>query len=99
MERIKQKQSTVNDTNFKIDLKDFSNIDIDFNIGINQRYCKPAMAKSKNVKYKNASQLSKEILIKQNERYFCIIDGSFIFGDFIEAFIYDRAMKVSEMTI
>lgn len=85
--------------NFDINLDDFQEIEIDLDMQINQRYCKPAMTRSKNVKYKNASQLSKEIEIKQNERYFCIIDGSFIFGDFIEAFIYDRNMDVEELTI
>ena len=91
----------MNEIKFDINLQDFSDIEIniDFDIDANNRYCKPAMSKSKNVKYKNASQLSKAIEIKQNERYFCIIDGSFIFGDFIEAFIYDRAMFVKELTL
>lgn len=88
-----------NDFNIEIDLGNFSDIEINIDIDTNQRYCKPAMSRSKNVKYKNASELSKAIQIKQNERYFCIIDGSFIFGDFIEAFIYDRAMKVKELTL
>lgn len=89
------------DFNFNIDLGDFSDIEIDIDFGNenNQRYCKPAMTKAKNVKYKNASQLSKDIIIKQNERYFCIIDGSFIFGDFIEAFLIDRNIKAKEITI
>lgn len=91
----------INDFNIDINLDNFSDIEIniDFDISTNERYCKPAMSRSKNVKYKNASQLSKAIEIKQNERYFCIIDGSFIFGDFIEAFIYDRAMQVKELTL
>lgn len=87
------------DLNFNIDLGNFSDIEINIDIDFNQRYCKPAMSRSKNVKFKNARELSKAIEIKQNERYFCIINGSFIFGDFIEAFIYDRAMKVKELTI
>jgi len=87
------------DLNFNVEIKDFQEIEINIDIDTNQRYCKPAMTKSKNVKYKNAKQLSKEIQIKQNERYFCIIDGSFIFGDFIEAFIYERAMKVDVLTL
>jgi len=89
------------DLNFNINLENFSDfeINIDFDIDTEKRYCKPPMSKSKNVKYKNASDLSKEIIIGKNERYFCVIDGSFIFGDFIEAFIYDRAMNVKEMTI
>lgn len=91
----------MNEIKFDINSQDFSDIEIniDFDIDANNRYCKPAMSRSKNVKYKNASELSKAIEIKQNERYFCIIDGSFIFGDFIEAFIYDRAMKVKELTL
>jgi hypothetical protein len=87
------------DINFNIDLGDFSDIEINLNIEDTQRYCKPAMSRSKNVKFKNAKKLSKEILIGKNERYFCIIDGSFIFGDFIEAFLTDRNMKVKELTI
>ena len=91
----------MNDLNFDFNLDNFSDIeiDIDFNIDTNDRYCKPAMSRSKNVKFKNAKALSKEIEIKQNERYFCIIDGSFIFGDFIEAFLVDRNMKAKEITI
>ena len=89
----------INDFNIEIDLGNFSEIEINIDIDTNQRYCKPAMSRSKNVKYKNAKELSKEIQIKENERYFCIIDGSFIFGDFIEAFIYERAMKVKELTL
>ena len=87
------------DFNIEIDLGNFSEIEINIDIDTNQRYCKPAMSRSKNVKYKNAKELAKEIQIKQNERFFCIIDGSFIFGDFIEAFIYERAMKVKELTL
>jgi hypothetical protein len=87
------------DLSFNIDLGDFSDIEINIDIDTNQRYCKPAMSRSKNVKYKNAKELSKAIEIKQNERYFCIIDGSFIFGDFIEAFLTERNMKVKELTI
>jgi hypothetical protein len=87
----------INDFNIEIDLGNFS--DIEINIDTNQRYCKPSMSRSKNVKYKNAKTLAKEVKIKQNERYFCIIDGSFIFGDFIEAFIYERAMAVKELTL
>jgi hypothetical protein len=89
----------IQDFNIEIDLGNFSDIEINIDIDTNQRYCKPAMSRSKNVKFKNAKELAKAIQIKQNERYFCIIDGSFIFGDFIEAFIYERAMKVKELTL
>ena len=36
---------------------------------------------------KNAELLANDINFNENNRYFVIIDGSFFFGDFIEAFI------------
>jgi len=59
----------MNEIQFDINLEDFSGIEIniDFDIDKNERYCKPAMSRSKNVKYKNASQLSKSIEIKQKD--------------------------------
>jgi hypothetical protein len=51
------------------------------------------------LKYKNASELSKAITVEKNDRVHVIVDGSFYFGDFIEAFIVDRNLHVKEMTI
>ena len=88
------------DLNFDFNLEDFSNIEIDISFGDNnQRYICPPKSRLKSIKYRNASKLSKDISLSQNERYYCIIDGTFIFGDFIEAFIVDRDLRVKELTI
>ena len=41
----------------------------------------------------------KEIDFKSLDRVFCRVDGKFIFGDFIEAFIVSNNILVDEMTI
>jgi len=89
------------DFNFDINLDNFSDIEIDLDLEkeTNLRYCKPAYKKTVALKYKNAFELSKEIKILQTERYMCIVDGSFIFGDFIQAFINARNLKCSNVTI
>lgn len=53
------------------------------------------------VKYKNALQLAKDIgrLDKSGDRVFAVIDGSFIFGDFIEAFLVTNNMLAKRMVI
>ena len=51
------------------------------------------------LKYKNASELSKSITVDKNDRVHVVVDGSFYFGDFIEAFIVDRNLHIKEMTI
>lgn len=86
----------------ELDLFDFDDSDfqeIDFDIDHEKRFCTPKKTRSKNVNYKNARKLSKEIKLSENDRYYCIVDGSFIFGDFIEAFIVDRDLRVKEMTL
>lgn len=65
----------------------------------NKRYIKCQTSKTKFINYENVEKLSRDIQIFKNERYFCITDGNFIFGDFIEAFIVCRNMKVKELTI
>jgi hypothetical protein len=64
-----------------------------------KRYIKCQTSKTKFINYENVEQLSKDIQIFKNERYFCITDGNFIFGDFIEAFLVCRDMKAKELTI
>ena len=53
----------------------------------------------RNLKYKNAQELAERINFNDFERYFCIVDGTFIFGDFIEAFIKKYNIHVKKMTI
>ncbi len=53
------------------------------------------------VKYKNAIQLAKDIGLLNNPgaRVFAVVDGSFIFGDFIEAFLVTHNMLAKRMVI
>jgi hypothetical protein len=55
--------------------------------------------KDRFVKYEYAEQLANDIKIGRGERVTAIVNGSFIFGDFIEAFILKHKIKVKEMTV
>jgi len=68
----------------------------------NSRYFAPKKSKDINekfLKYRNAELLANDINFNENNRYFVIIDGSFFFGDFIEAFIVKHNIHVKKMTI
>jgi hypothetical protein len=68
----------------------------------NSRYFAPKKSKEINekfLKYRNAEQLANDINFNENNRFFVIIDGSFFFGDFIEAFIVKHNIHVKKMTI
>lgn len=79
---------------FPYDKNHFSDIQIDALASLHGRYIKCPPSKSQVVSYEKVNQLSKDIRIFKNERYYCITQGDFIFGDFIEAFIENRNMKV-----
>ena len=53
------------------------------------------------VKYKNALQLARDIgpMNTSGQRVFAVVDGSFIFGDFIEAFLVTHNMLAKRMII
>lgn len=53
------------------------------------------------VKYKNAIQLARDIgpMNTAGDRVFAVVDGSFIFGDFIEAFLVTHNMLAKRMVI
>lgn len=66
------------------------------------RYVKPP--KAVNIpdfllKYSHAKQLVDDIDIQKESRFFVIINGTFIFGDFIEALIVENNYHVKKMTI
>lgn len=92
-----------NDTNFQINLENFN---VDFKSKINNnfdtRYIKPKWSPeltSAQLKYRNAEKLAEDIILHENSRYFAIIDGSFIFGDFIEALVVNNNLLVEQMLI
>lgn len=49
------------------------------------------------VAFENAEKMAREI--DWNQDYICIVSGTFIFGDFIEALLYRKALKPSVMYI
>lgn len=53
------------------------------------------------VKYKNALQMARDIgpMNTPGQRVFAVVDGSFIFGDFIEAFLVTHNMLAKRMII
>lgn len=52
------------------------------------------------LKYDNAAELATVIgNPPKGSRYYCIINGNFIFGDFIEAMIVENGWNVEELTI
>lgn len=91
------------DTKIKINLENFN---VDFKAKINNnfdtRYIKPKWSPeltSSQLKYRNAEMLASDIVLHENSRYFAIIDGSFIFGDFIEALVVNNNLLVEQMLI
>lgn len=86
---------------FDFDVEDFSESEIDLEVEFETRYIKPPRTKQGNsfVKYDNAEKFADDIEINTGDRVFAIINGSFIFGDFIEAFIVSKRLRVKKMII
>jgi hypothetical protein len=87
---------------FEFNEDDFSDFEIDAELDFETRYIKPPKTKEIeeiNLKYADAKKLAKDIQIKLNNRYFVVINGSFYFGDFIEALIVENNFHVKKMTI
>jgi hypothetical protein len=66
------------------------------------RYIKPPRCRElpeRMMKYRKAEQLANDLIPEIGMRAFCIIDGTFIAGDFIEAFIVVHNLHVKRLTI
>ena len=66
------------------------------------RYIKPPKCKDipeRRLKYRNAEQLARDIKPEKGMRVFVMLDGSFIAGDFIEAFCVEHNLHIKQMTI
>ena len=68
---------------------DFFDFDPEEEADTENRYVKPKLVpmKTDQVLYDNAAKLARELKIEAGSRYDCIVSGSFIFGDFIGAFM------------
>ena len=99
---LEEKEDDFNvDLELDFDIDDFD-ISIDTEENDETRIVKPKFHKTtseKHLCFKNAKELSKKVKNVKDERMFCVINGSFIFGDFIEAFIYDNNITAKELTI
>lgn len=67
----------------------------------NSRYMRPRPTRIPQmcVRYDNADALARAITLTKGMRIDCFVDGSFIFGDFIEAFLRRNNCKATTMTI
>lgn len=68
----------------------------------NSRYINPPKQREipeRLLKYKFAVDLAKDISPSKGMRTFAILDGTFIAGDFIEAFVVEHNLHVKKMTI
>lgn len=88
-------------------MEDFNELELNFNFDDNEfemlnfdldeepRYLIKTLKKqkTKNVNYKYAKEYAKKIKITKDCRYYSFIDGSFIFGDFIEAYLVTNDIK------
>lgn len=88
-----------------IDIPDLNMEDFDFfpqeRANTENRYLKPLLVpmRTEQVMYENAEQLAKTLRIETGVRYDCLVSGSFIFGDFIEAFFTTTPCHTSRLVI
>lgn len=71
-------------------------------LGLKTRYIRPRQCVELDesfLKYSDAKKLADEIEILPSSRYFVIANGSFYFGDFIEALVVKNNWHVKKMTI
>lgn len=80
---------------------DLSHFDLVGGYDEQTRYVKPRLQaiKQSQIMYETAVQLAREIKIDKGERADVIVSGSFIFADFIEAFIVENNARYKKMTI
>lgn len=87
------------------ELPEFNAADFDMQDSIAEedtRYMKPKIyesIKQENIMYDNALKLAQALKLAKGERTNVLISGSFIFGDFIEAYVRIHNIKCKRMVI
>ena len=81
------------DLNFNFDDNGFEMLNFDLDEETRYEILQVKKRKTKNVNYKYAQDFAKQIKIEKDSRYYAFIDGSFIFGDFIEAYLVGNDIK------
>jgi hypothetical protein len=67
--------------------------------GVDTRFIKPPLFKPKVEYWKNAKKSAAKIIIEPRMNYFGIMDGSFIFGDLIEALFTEKLIRAFRMDV
>jgi hypothetical protein len=84
------------ENSFDLDLSFFSD---ESDTNIETRIIKPPKQRSKPFAFKNAIKTADKIKIEPGMNYFSIIDGSFIFGDLIEALFVSKPLRAHRMDV
>ena len=108
----KKKRESEAESDLRISGVDFGNIELpDLDLSLfdvlndeyneETRYIKPKVyeVKPEYVLYDNAVKLAKDLRLDFGTRYDVFVSGSFIFGDFLEAFIMGNNAKCKKMTV
>lgn len=108
----RRKKTQADEDGFNLNIGDIGNFDLPdvdtslFDVlsngeGEETRYIKPKVYTRKPdfVMYDNAVKLARDIEMTEGSRYDVIVNGSFIFGDFLEAFIVRNNAKCRKLTI
>lgn len=86
-----------NSFDFEFDVVDF--FEAEAEADVNTRFIKPPLFKPKPDFWKNAKRTAGKIAVEPGMSYFGIIDGSFIFGDLIEALFTEKLIRAYRMDI
>lgn len=78
-------------------------VNVDVQIGdVSPKYMNPKKnmgVPESMIKFERAIDLARHVILSKHPRYYVLLSGNFIFGDFIEAFIMMKGLKVKELTI
>lgn len=81
--------------------EEFAGFDLVFADEEESQYVKPKLRAmhSSCIRYENAERLAAEHPIGKGDRYDCFVSGSFIFGDYIEAYFVKHNIRARKLTI
>lgn len=94
--------STVGGYVYDLKPNQYSGVSISFTKFIETRWIKPPKSADidvQNLRYNDAQKLADDIRIGKNDRYAILVNGSFIFGDFIEALVVKNNWHIKKMQI
>jgi hypothetical protein len=87
------------DDSFAFDTEALDAFETEEESDIDTRLIKPPKSKDKTAAWKNAKKTASKIEITPGMSYFGIIDGSFIFGDLIEALLVGKRIRARRLDI